>query len=42
MCQLKGSTAHEFLSCGTRQKQEREEVDSQENINRLERKDNSY
>ena len=32
MCQLKGSTVREFLSCGTHPKQERQEVDSQENI----------
>ena len=42
MCQLKGWTVREYLSCGTHPKQDRQEVDSQENITLLKRKDNSY
>ena len=40
--QLKGSTVSEYLSYGTHSKQDRQEVDSQENITLLKRKDNSY
>ena len=42
VCQLKGSTVREFLLCETHPKQDRQEVDNQENITLLKRKDNSY
>ena len=38
---IKNSTVREILSFGTHPEQERQEVDKQENITHLKRKDNS-